>query len=76
MFKKILVSVDGSPDSEKAVALTCQLARLAGSRVVAVHGRDVPFVAPSGRPAPPRVERWETEEDAQKTLDGAVSDLQ
>jgi nucleotide-binding universal stress UspA family protein len=76
MFERVLLSVDGSPDSEKAVQVTCGLARVHGSRVLVVHGRDLPLVAPSGRPAPPLVERWETEEDAQKLVDAAVSKLQ
>jgi nucleotide-binding universal stress UspA family protein len=76
MFERILVSVDGSPDSEKAVKLSCELARLAGSHVVVVHGRDVPFLAPSGRPTPPAVERIESEEDARQIVQGAVSTLQ
>ena len=75
MFERILVSVDGSKDSEKAVELAAELARTYGSSVLAVHGRDVPFIAPNPRPAAARVERWETEEDAQQLLDGAVSKL-
>jgi nucleotide-binding universal stress UspA family protein len=76
MFERILLSVDGSPDSDKALLLTRDLARIHGSRVLVVHGRDVPLMAPSGRPAPPLVERWETDDDAQKVVDGAVSELQ
>jgi nucleotide-binding universal stress UspA family protein len=76
MFELILLSVDGSPDSDKALGLTRDLARIHGSRVLVVHGRDVPFVAPSGQPAPPRVERWESDEDARQLIDAAVSELQ
>jgi nucleotide-binding universal stress UspA family protein len=75
VFELILLSVDGSEDSDKAVRLTGQLARIHGSRVLVVHGRDVPLVAPSGRPAPPLLERWETEDDAQKVVEAAVSEL-
>ncbi len=75
MFEKVLLSVDSSEDSAKAVQLTRELARIHGSRVVVVHGRDV-IVNPSGRPAPPRVERWETQEDAKQLVDAAVSELQ
>jgi nucleotide-binding universal stress UspA family protein len=56
--------------------LTCELASIHGSRVLVVHGRDLPLVAPSGRPTPPLVERWETDEDAQQLVDAAVSELQ
>ena len=76
MFERVLLSVDGSPDSRKAVRLACELARVHGSAVLVVHGRDVPFIAPSPRPAAPRVELWETEEEAQKLVDDAVSELQ
>jgi len=76
MFERILLSVDGSPDSEKAVRLTAELARLHGSRVLVVHGRDVPFVALNPNPVPPLVEGWEEEEEAQQLVDGAVSRLQ
>jgi nucleotide-binding universal stress UspA family protein len=76
VFDLVLLSVDGSPDSDKAVGLTCQLAKVHGSQVHVVHGRDVPLVAPSGRPAPPLVERWETDEDAQELVDAAVAQLQ
>ncbi len=76
MFERVLLSVDGSPDSEKAVRLTCQLAAVHGSVVMVVHGRDLPLVAPSGQPAPPRVERWESDDDAQKLVDAAVAVLQ
>jgi nucleotide-binding universal stress UspA family protein len=75
MFQRILVSVDGSEDSEKAVKMSAELARTYGSQVLVVHGRDVPFIAPNPRPAPPRVERWETEQEAQQLVDAAVSKL-
>lgn len=77
MFERIVLSVDGSADSEKAVRLTRELARTYGSQVLVVHGRDVPMLAPSGRSAPPPlVERLESEEDAHRLVDAAVSELQ
>ena len=75
MFERILLSVDASPDSEKALQLTRELARVHGSRVSVVHGRDVPFVAPQPRPAPAQVDRWETEDEAQQLLDQALAEL-
>ena len=75
MFEKVLLSIDTSEDSEKAVRLTKELARVHGSQVLVVHGRDV-LVSPSGRPAPPRVERRETNEEAQQLVDEAVTELQ
>lgn len=75
MFERILLSVDTSEDSGKAVDLTREMAKTHGSRVVVVHGRDV-LVNPSGRPAPPRVEHRETKADAQHLVDTAVAELQ
>ncbi len=46
MFERILLSVDGSEDSDKAVRVTRDLARLHGSEVFVVHGRDLAIVAP------------------------------
>jgi nucleotide-binding universal stress UspA family protein len=74
MFERILLSVDGSSDSEKAARLTGELARIHGSQVLVVHGRDLPVLAPSA-PAPPQVERWETAQDARRLVDAAVSEL-
>jgi nucleotide-binding universal stress UspA family protein len=76
VFERILLSVDGSPDSDKAVQLTAELARTHGSRVLVVHGRDVPFVALNPNPSPPLVEGWEEEAEAQQLVDTSVSRLQ
>lgn len=75
MFERIVLSVDQSEDSDKAVRLTRDLARIHGSRVLVVHGSDV-LVSPSGRPAPPRIEHRESESEAQQLVDAAVSELQ
>lgn len=76
MFDKILLSIDGTSDSDKAVRLTSELARVHGSQVLIVHGRDMPLVNPSGRPAPPQIGPRETKEEAQELVDSAVSELQ
>lgn len=76
MFEKILLSVDTSEDSEKAVQITKELARVHGSRVHVVHGREQPLVNPSGRTTPPVVMRVETVDEAQQLVDEAVSELQ
>jgi nucleotide-binding universal stress UspA family protein len=75
MFEKILLSVDSSPDSDKAVHATSELAQVHGAQVLVVHGRDTPLVNPNVRPAPAQVERWESEETAQRIVDSAVSEL-
>ena len=41
MFEKILVAVDGSPASKKAVALTATLPQAMGSEVLVFHVREV-----------------------------------
>jgi len=74
MFEKVLLSVDASEDSDKAVQLTKELARIHGSQVLVVHGLDV-IVNPSGRSSPPRVEHRESKVDAQQLVDAAVSEL-
>src|SRR5947209_794233 len=74
MFEKILLSVDLSEDSDKAIHLTRDLARIHGSQVLVVHGRDV-LVNPSGNPAPPRVEHRESKEEAQELVNAAVSEI-
>ena len=52
MFERIVVSVDGSPDSDKAVEVARELARAQGSEVIVVHGRDIALVSPPGPPTP------------------------
>ena len=76
MFEKVLLSIDQSPDSAKAVALACELAKVYGSQVLVVHGRDVPVVNPNPRPVAARVEHWETQDDAQQLVDTVVAELQ
>jgi nucleotide-binding universal stress UspA family protein len=76
MFERIVLSVDGSMDSDKAVRATADLAHLHGSRVLVVHGRDVPFVNPNVRPSiVGATERLETDEEAQRLVDDAVAVL-
>lgn len=75
MFETILLSVDMSEDSEKALRLTSQLAAAHHSRVVVVHGREAPLVNPAGRTTPPRIGGIETEDAAQSLVDSAVSTL-
>jgi nucleotide-binding universal stress UspA family protein len=76
MFERILVSVDGSPDSEKAVAAVREEAQVHGSEVIVVHGRDLAIVAPpapTGVP-PPQAE-LESEAEAQRLVDEALQKL-
>ncbi len=75
MFNHILLSVDASPDSDRALQLTSELARIHGSEVLVVHGRDLVMVNPSGRPAPPPMEGLETPESAAEIVESAVSEL-
>jgi nucleotide-binding universal stress UspA family protein len=78
MFERIVVSVDGSPDSDKAVEATRELARAQGSEVIVVHGRDIALVSPPAPPTPvppPQVEP-ESEDEAQRLVDDAVRQLQ
>jgi nucleotide-binding universal stress UspA family protein len=76
MFERILVSVDGSPDSEKAVAAVREEAQAHGSEVMVVHGRDLAIVAPpapTGVP-PPQAE-LETEAEAERLVEEALQRL-
>jgi nucleotide-binding universal stress UspA family protein len=71
-------SVDGSPDSDKAVMAARELAHAQGSEVVVVHGRDIALVGPPGPPTPvppPQLEP-ESEDEAQRLVDDAVRQLQ
>lgn len=76
MFQRILLSVDASPDSEKALKMTAELARVHGSDVLVVHGRDLAMVNPSGRTVPPSIEKLESPENAEAIINSAVADLE
>lgn len=78
MFERIVLSVDGSPDSNKAVKVAAEIAVAKGSEVVVVHGRDVAVVsppAPAGPVPPPQAEP-ESEGEAQRLVNGAVEELE
>jgi nucleotide-binding universal stress UspA family protein len=78
MFERIVVSVDGSPDSDKAVAVALDIARCHGSEVIVVHGRDYALVSPPGPGVPvrpPQVEP-ESEDEAQRLVNEAVQVFQ
>jgi len=75
MFERILVSVDGSPDSDKAVRVASEIARCQGAEVIVVHGRDISVVSPPGPPSPvpPPQAEPETEEEARSLVDAALT---
>jgi nucleotide-binding universal stress UspA family protein len=76
MFERILVSVDGSPDSDKAVNATLEEARVHGSDVIVVHGRDVAIVAPPANPIAAAAEtQLESDDEAERLVDDAVRQL-
>jgi nucleotide-binding universal stress UspA family protein len=78
MFERILLSIDGSEDSDKAVRATRDLARLHGSEVFVVHGRDLALVAPPApqSPLPSRQAVGEDDdEEARLLVDMAVAEL-
>jgi nucleotide-binding universal stress UspA family protein len=77
MFERILLSVDGSEDSDKAVRATRDLARLHGSEVFVVHGRDLAIVAPPSPQSPLPLRQAGEEDDAEARLlvDMAVAEL-
>lgn len=77
MFERILVSVDGSPNSDKAVQVSEAMARAHNSRVLVVHGRDVATPIPMLTRPPSLVsDQLESEEFAQRLVDDAVARLQ
>ena len=78
MFERIVVSVDGSPDSDKAVQVAKEIGRTHGSEIIVVHGQDVAIVAPPGPPGPvppPQVEP-ESEDEAQTIVNDALRELE
>jgi len=77
MYERLLVSVDSSADSDKAVRVTGDLARRYSAQVLVVHGRDVRIVPPpaTSTPMPPRSIDLETEEEAREIVDAAVEAL-
>ena len=78
MFERILLSVDSSQDSDKAVAVVADLAPRYGAQVLVVHGRDLRSVPPPGTsvPMPPVGVDLETQEEAQEIVDAALEVLQ
>jgi nucleotide-binding universal stress UspA family protein len=78
MFERILLSVDGSANTEKAVRATRDLARLHGSEVFVVHGRDGTRISPLAPSAPMpsgHLTRLERDEQAGRLVDLAVAEL-
>lgn len=77
MFERILVSVDGSEDSDKAVRATKELARVHGSQVMVVHGRDLALMSTPAPTAPvrPTTLDLETVDEAQALVDTAVDEV-
>jgi len=77
MFERILLSVDGSEDAGRALRATRELARIHGSEVLVVHGREAGRLAPPvpSCPVPPRHLSLETEDEARRLLSAAVSEL-
>ena len=78
MFERIVLSVDRSPDSNKAVQVASEIALSKGSEVIVLHGRDIAVVAPPAPPGPvpPPQAETETEDEAQRLVDEAVRELQ
>lgn len=61
MVKTIVVGVDGSPDSSRAVEWACELAQQVGARVVAVHAVGMlehELGDPAGDHLRPQLEEW------------------
>ncbi|MBJ7600597.1 universal stress protein [Candidatus Nephthysia bennettiae] len=77
MFKRIVLAVDGSVDAGRALRATGELARLHGSEVLVVHGRELGLLMPlvPGAPAPTRQLTVDTEDEARRLLSSAVSEL-
>jgi nucleotide-binding universal stress UspA family protein len=77
VFERILLSVDSSEDSNKAVRVVADLAPRYGAEVLVVHGRDLRSIPPPGTsvPMPPVGVDLETEEEAQAIVDEALEQL-
>jgi nucleotide-binding universal stress UspA family protein len=78
MFERILVSVDRSEDSERALKMAGELAAKFRSALFVVHARDVPMALPMTAGArPPRLTfAIESEDEARQLVDDAVSKLE
>jgi nucleotide-binding universal stress UspA family protein len=68
MLEKLLLAVDQSEHSRKAIPATVELARAGGGAVHVLHVREVFY------PVPPTV-RGDTPEEAQALVDGIVEEL-
>ncbi|HEY8116231.1 MAG TPA: universal stress protein [Actinomycetota bacterium] len=68
MFEKLLLAVDGSPGSEKAVGIAAGLAKNLGSEVLVFHVREIEIGRFSGQMEPP--------EEALELVNRVVSTLQ
>jgi nucleotide-binding universal stress UspA family protein len=69
MLEKLLLAVDESNDSRKAVPAVVELANAGGGTVHVLHVRELYY------PVPPTV-RGDTAEEAQELVDGIVKELQ
>jgi nucleotide-binding universal stress UspA family protein len=69
MLEKLLLAVDDSDHSRKAVPAAAELARAGGGTVHVLHVREVYY------PVPPRV-AGDTPQEAQQLVDEAVAELQ
>ena len=69
MLEKLLLAVDQSEHSRKAIPATIELGRAGGGTVHVLHVRELHY------PVPPTV-RGDTAEEAQRLVDGIVEELQ
>lgn len=73
-MKRILVGVDGSPGSDRALAWACQEARAHGATLVVAHAWQPPLVYGTGfAPAPVIPPDGAYEEAAKAVLDDALA---
>jgi nucleotide-binding universal stress UspA family protein len=68
MLEKLLLAVDQSEHSRKAIPATVELARAGGGTIHVVHVRELHY------PVPPTV-RGDSPEEAQQLVDGIVEEL-